>query len=140
MRIPRFALNRARRLIASPRELLRVVEKASRKQAAVGAAPRLTAVLQELKAMLDLLKAWANGAYTGISKANLLLIAGAVVYFLTPTDVLPDFILGAGYVDDAMVITWAISTVREELEKFKRWRAAGDNPDGASPPNGGPSG
>ena len=139
MRVPRFALNRARRLIASPRELLRVVEKASRKQAAVGDSPRLKAVLEQLKAMLDLLRAWANGTYQEISKANLLLIAGAVVYFLIPTDLLPDFIFGAGYVDDAMVITWALSTAREELEKFKRWRAAGDGPDSESAPNSKPS-
>lgn len=112
-----------------------MVEKASRKQAAVGNSARLKAVLEDLKAMLDLLRAWAKGTYQGISKANLLLIVGAVVYFLIPTDLLPDFIVGAGYVDDAMVITWAISTVKEELERFKRWRESGDDPDDAPPPN-----
>ena len=124
MKVPRFALNRARRLIESPQALLRVVAQASRKQAAVGNRPRLKAVLEELKAMLGLLKAWANGTYSGVSKTNLLLIAGAVVYFLMPTDLLPDFIFGAGYVDDAMVITWVITTAKEELDHFKRWRAA----------------
>ena len=136
MKVPRFALNRARRLIESPQALLRVVAQASRKQAAVGSRPRLKAVLEELKAMLGLLKAWANGAYPGVSKTNLLLIAGAVVYFLMPTDLLPDFIFGAGYVDDAMVITWVITTTKEELAKFKRWRTASDDPGNASAPNG----
>ena len=135
MKVPRFALNRARRLIASPRSLLRVVEQASRKQAAVGNRPSLKAVLEELKAMLGLLKAWATGTYQGPSKTNLLLIAGAVVYFLMPTDLLPDFIFGAGYVDDAMVITWVITTTKEELAKFKRWRAASDSPDNVPAPN-----
>ena len=135
MRVPRFALNRARRLIASPQALLRVVAQASRKAAALRNPPRLKAVLEELKAMLDLLKASATGAYPGPSKANLLLIAGAVVYFLVPTDLIPDFIAGAGYVDDAMVITWVISTTKEELAKFKRWRAASDSPDDLPAPN-----
>ena len=135
MKVPRFALNRARRLIASPRKLLRVVEQASRKQAAVGNRPRLKAVLDELKAMLDLLAAWANGAYPGVSKTNLLLIAGAVVYFLVPTDLLPDFIAGVGYVDDATVIAWVLTTARGELEKFKRWRAAAGDPADAPAPD-----
>ena len=135
MRVPRFALNRARRLIASPQALLRVVAQASRKAAALRNPPRLKAVLEELKAMLDLLKASATGAYPGLSKANLLLIAGAVVYFLMPTDLLPDFIFGAGYIDDAMVITWVISTTKEELAKFKHWRAASDSPDSVPAPN-----
>ena len=135
MKVPRFALNRARRLIASPQALLRAVEQATRKAAAVGSRPLLKAVLEELKAMLGLLKAWATGTYPGVSKTNLLLIAGAVVYFLMPTDLLPDFIFGAGYVDDAMVITWVITTAREELDRFKRWRAASDSPDDLSAPN-----
>ena len=135
MKVPRFALNRARRLIASPQALLRAVEQATRKAAALRNPPRLKAVLEELRAMLDLLKASATGAYHGLSKANLLLIAGAVVYFLMPTDLLPDFIFGAGYVDDAMVITWVITTAREELDRFKRWRAASDSPDDLPAPN-----
>ena len=52
-----------------------------------------------------------------------------------PTDLLPDFIFGAGYIDDAMVITWVITTAREELDRFKRWRAASDSPDDLSAPN-----
>ena len=71
------------------------------------------AVLDEFRAMLDLLKALATGAYHGLSKTSLLLIAGAIVYFLTPTDLLPDFIFGTGYIDDAMVITWVITTTKE---------------------------
>ena len=135
MKVPRFALNRARRLIASPQALLRAVEQATRKAAALRNPPRLKAVLDELRAMLDLLQASATGTYPGVSKTNLLLIAGAVVYFLMPTDLLPDFIFGAGYVDDAMVITWVITTAREELDRFKRWRAASDSPDDLSAPN-----
>ena len=135
MKVPRFALNRARRLIASRQALLHAVEQASRKAAALRNPPRLKEVLDELRAMLDLLKASATGAYPGLSKSNLLLIAGAVVYFLTPTDLLPDFIFGAGYIDDAMVITWVISTSREELDRFKRWRDASDSPDNLPAPN-----
>ena len=135
MKVPRFALNRARRLIASPQALLRAVEQATRKAAALRNPPRLKAVLDELRAMLDLLQASATGTYPGVSKTNLLLIAGAVVYFLMPTDLLPDFIFGAGYVDDAMVITWVITTAREELDRFKRWRAASDSPDNLPAPN-----
>ena len=135
MKVPRFALNRARRLIASPQALLRVVAQASRKTAAVGNRPRLTAVLDELRAMLGLLKAWATGTYQGPSKSNLVLMAGAVVYFLMPTDLIPDFIFGAGYIDDATVIAWVVTTAKEELAKFKRWRAASESPDDLPAPN-----
>ena len=122
MKLPRFARVRARRLVESPQELLRVVEQARRKQASAGTARRLKRVLAELKTMLHLVQAWAGGAYSGVSNANLVLIVGAVVYFLMPTDLVPDFIAGLGLVDDAAVIAWVVAAVRDELEKFKAWR------------------
>ena len=71
--------------------------------------------------MLRLIKAWARGAYSGGSKANLVLMVGAVVYFLLPTDVIPDFIAGLGFVDDAAVIAWVVAAVADELEKYRAW-------------------
>ena len=119
MKLPRFVRARARRLVESPRELLRVIEQVSRKQASAGNARLLKPVLADLRTMLDLLKAWARGEYSGVSKANLLLIVGAVVYFLMPADLIPDIIVGLGFADDAAVIAWVVGAVRDELEKFK---------------------
>ena len=114
----RFALTRARRLIESPHELLRVVEEASRKKDDAGSSSRLKAVLEELKVMLALLKACATGTYK-VSKPTLLLITGAVVYFLMPVDAIPDFIPVAGLVDDATVLAFVFNAVQEVLEKFR---------------------
>ena len=122
MKLPRFAQARARRLVESPQELLRVVAEARCKQGAPRTARRLTRVLGELKTMLQLMQAWAGGAYSGVSKVNLVLIVGAVVYFLMPTDLIPDFIAGVGLLDDAAVIAWVVDAVRDELAKFKAWR------------------
>ena len=119
MKLPRFARARARRLVESPPELLRVIERASRKLVSAGKARRLQPVLAELRTMLDLLMAWARGEYSGISKSNLLLIVGAVVYFLMPADFVPDVIIGLGFADDAAVIAVVLNAVRDELEKFK---------------------
>ena len=80
--------------------------------------------------MLDLLRAWARRDYSGVSNANLLLIVGAVVYFLMPADLIPDIIAGLGFADDAAVIAWVVGAVREELATFKAWQAppTGENP------------
>ena len=122
MKLPRFARARARRLVESPRELVHVIEQARRKQASAGSARSLKPVLAELRTILELLRAWARDEYSGVSNANLLLIVGAAVYFLMPVDLVPDFILGLGFADDASVIAWVVSTVRDELAKFKAWQ------------------
>ena len=84
--------------------MLRVIEQAWRKQESVGRARKLELVLAELRTMLELLRAWARGEYSGIAKANLVLIVGAVVYFLMPADLIPDIIAVLGFADDAAVI------------------------------------
>lgn len=123
MKLPRFARARARRLVESPRQLLRIIEQAGRKLAAAGGARSLAPVVDELRTMIELLRAWAGGTYSGIASANLLLIVGAVVYFLVPADLVPDFILGLGFVDDVAVITRVVGAVREELAKFRTSQA-----------------
>ena len=40
-----------------------------------------------------------------------LTIALALVYFIVPTDVIPDYLLGVGYIDDAGIIAAALKTV-----------------------------
>ena len=132
LKLPRFAEVRARRLLKSPQKLQRVVERARRKSAR--AARSLGDAFADLKAMLHLVQAWLSRQYSGVSYASLVLIVGAIVYFLTPTDFVPDFIVWLGLVDDGAVVAWVVRIVRHELAKHKAWeaemRAAGIDDDG----------
>ena len=42
-------------------------------------------------------------------------LMGALAYFIVPSDVIPDFIAGLGYTDDAAVMAAAIGAVRSAL-------------------------
>ena len=52
-------------------------------------------------------------------------LMGALAYFIVPSDVIPDFIVGLGYTDDAAVLAAAIGAVRSSLkpEHFAAARA-----------------
>ena len=41
-----------------------------------------------------------------------------------PIDVIPDFAIGIGYLDDVAVLGWVVSSVRIVLNDFGRWEAA----------------
>jgi uncharacterized membrane protein YkvA (DUF1232 family) len=56
----------------------------------------------------------------GYVRATLL---GAVAYFVLPTDLVPDFLAGLGFTDDATVIAAAIAAVGRHLEPRHRERA-----------------
>ncbi|MDP7319668.1 MAG: DUF1232 domain-containing protein [Bacteriovoracaceae bacterium] len=76
---------------------------------------------EDLKALIRMAKMWVTRRYTSINKQTILYTIVAVVYFVTPTDFVPDFILGLGFVDDLAVLTWVLGMIREDLEKFKQW-------------------
>lgn len=50
-------------------------------------------------------------------------LMGAIAYFITPTDVIPDFIAAMGYTDDAAVLLAAIRAVGSNLKPVHRKRA-----------------
>ncbi len=52
-------------------------------------------------------------------------LMGALAYFIVPIDVIPDFIPGLGFTDDAAILAAAISAVRSALrpEHFDAARA-----------------
>jgi uncharacterized membrane protein YkvA (DUF1232 family) len=46
-----------------------------------------------------------------------------ILYFLLPTDVIPDWILGLGYIDDAALIGWTMNTVKSDIDGFREWES-----------------
>ena len=49
---------------------------------------------------------------------KLTIIVGAIIYVVTPVDLLPDFI-PAGFVDDLSILAWAANNAAIELNRYK---------------------
>jgi uncharacterized membrane protein YkvA (DUF1232 family) len=81
----------------------------------------LSAVWTDLRTMLRLVLRWADASYQRVSWTPLVLIVGALIYFVTPVDVLPDTLGAVGFVDDVTVISTVVQHVRHELQRFRNW-------------------
>ena len=57
-----------------------------------------------------------------IDKHTYLAIAGALAYVIFPIDIIPDFILGTGYIDDVFVVGIVMKRISEEIEQYKRYK------------------
>lgn len=68
-----------------------------------------------------LLKAFVKGKYTSIPWKPMLLITAAILYFINPADLIPDWILAVGFTDDAGILMMVYASVRAELDKFVAW-------------------
>ncbi len=51
------------------------------------------------------------------------ILMGALAYFVIPADVIPDFIAGLGYTDDAAVLIAALKAIRDHLRPEHRDKA-----------------
>jgi uncharacterized membrane protein YkvA (DUF1232 family) len=117
------AQKRARKLLSSPDDLGHLVDRANRQSRWATAGP-LAELATDLKALLRLIAAYARGDYRDVSLPSMILVVGAILYVLTPIDVIPDFIPGIGLLDDAAVVTFVLRRVRDEIEAFLEWEQA----------------
>jgi uncharacterized membrane protein YkvA (DUF1232 family) len=111
----------AQDLMDNPQGLKFKLEKAAEKITKKPSLDAFGVYVDDLKALIRMSKYWVSRKYTEINKQTILYCIVAVVYFVTPTDFVPDFILGLGYVDDLAVLTWVLSVIKDDVEAFKLW-------------------
>lgn len=79
-------------------------------------------VIEKIKVLVEMLGAYINGEYKRIPKKTLILIVAAFIYFVSPVDLIPDFIPGIGYIDDARIIIFVFQSIFEDIQEFERWK------------------
>ena len=84
---------------------------------------QLDTVWTDLISLLRMIRAWARGEYERLPRKTIIVAIAAVIYFLNPFDLVPVFIPGIGYLDDAAVIAFVLSSIRQDVHKFLDWES-----------------
>ncbi len=79
-------------------------------------------ISHDLKIIFSLAHDFIGGRYRNIGKFNILLIIVSLIYLLNPLDIIPDFLIGFGFIDDLTIITYLITKIKGELDKYEKWR------------------
>ncbi|HPD39921.1 MAG TPA: YkvA family protein, partial [Mesotoga infera] len=79
-----------------------------------------------IKLFIEMVKEYFQGNYREIPVKTIILITAALIYFVSPADAIPDFIIGIGFVDDGAVIAYVFSSLSEDIESFKSWKEEKD--------------
>jgi len=82
---------------------------------------KATNVREKFYVLGRLTKAYAMGNYREIPWKTVLIIVAAIIYFVNPIDLLPDFIPVAGLTDDFGILIWVYNSVSNEIDKFLTW-------------------
>ena len=80
-------------------------------------------IWDKLKLLIALARDWSKGNYREISKGNMILILAGIIYFVSPLDIVPDFLVGLGFLDDAAILTFVVNRLDKELEKYRGWKS-----------------
>ena len=104
--------------------LLNLVRDASRKL--INNEPSLKRVREDLRVLMRLARSWARREYRALPWKSILYAVAALVYFVNPVDLIPDALVGIGFVDDMAVVAAVVRAIRDDLEQFMAWE--GDTP------------
>lgn len=114
-------INISKDLMENPQGLKFKLEKASEKVSTQSVRDSLGKNIEDLKTLIRMAKAWSSRRYRKVSTQTIVYTIAAIIYFVTPTDFMPDFLLGLGFLDDIAVIRWVIGQIKDDLEGFKAW-------------------
>jgi uncharacterized membrane protein YkvA (DUF1232 family) len=83
---------------------------------------RMRMSANQLELVIELIDDFRSGAYRNVSWSAIAIMTGALLYSVSPADVLPDALMGLGHLDDAIVLSIAMRLVRGELRKYTEFK------------------
>jgi uncharacterized membrane protein YkvA (DUF1232 family) len=117
-----LALNKASRLLGKPGRVLILISQLTQKLKNVSwKNVNTTDVKEKFFTLGRMIKAYSLGHYRDIPWKTLLLIGAAVIYFVNPLDLIPDWIPGLGLTDDLGILMMVYKSVQTEVDKFLAW-------------------
>ena len=82
---------------------------------------KLGEMLETIPLFISCLKSYIKREYTEIPVGSMVAIVSALIYWLSPIDIIPDTIPGIGHIDDAAVVLACLQMVRSDLDDYKKW-------------------
>ena len=78
-------------------------------------------IVRHVGVFIQMLRDYSRGYYPQLPWKSLTAIIGALLYFLNPFDIIPDFIPGIGLLDDLTLLTWVYRSVEGDVENYLAW-------------------
>jgi len=82
----------------------------------------LTRLFQDLRLLIPLIKDYWQGTYREVSVKSIVIFVVALAYIISPIDLIPDYIIGLGQIDDAVILGLSLYFLEKDLSKYKEWK------------------
>jgi len=78
-------------------------------------------LLEKITTVSRMVKAYFSGEYRIVPWSSILKIIAVLIYFISPIDVIPDFLPIIGLTDDLALTVWLFTSLKEDFENFEAW-------------------
>lgn len=107
-------------IASQPKKLTSLVDQVGQKIGRLARDPRIQKLTMPLAVFTRMVKAHYAGKHR-MATSTLVFIVLGLVYFVSPIDVIPDFLGVFGFADDASVLLAIFTRLKDEVEEFLEW-------------------
>ena len=86
--------------------------------------PKVGKRASDIPVMISLVRAYVKKQYTEVPVTTVLLAVAALIYVVNPFDLIPDYLIGPGQLDDAAALAAILQAIHMDLNKYKKWQKA----------------
>ncbi len=110
---------KAEQLLQSKDKIEEFLQKLERK---IKTIPGVGGALANIPIMASLVKSYIKKEYTEIPLGTIIAVLSALIYYLSPFDLVIDSIPVLGSLDDIAVILACLKLVESDLKDYEKWR------------------
>ena len=110
---------KAEEILNNDAEMERLLQRLEKKLKLI---PFVGERLSDIAVMVSLLRNYIRKEYTDIPAGSIIAVISALIYFVSPIDIIPDSIPALGFIDDMAVINVCWKLTENDLKEYIKWR------------------
>lgn len=83
--------------------------------------PGLGEYAADIPLVIGMIRSYFKGNYREVPVGSIIGLIAAIIYFISPVDIIPDVIPVVGQLDDIAVLTWALKQVHDDIRRYEQW-------------------
>lgn len=115
------ATGKAGRYVKNSATLFELAKDVMGKMNKVGFKGNLAEVAGSIQVLIRMVRAYASGEYKGLPWKSMVSVVAVLIYFVSPIDLVPDFLPVIGIADDVALIVWLVKSLGSDIAKFSQW-------------------
>ena len=109
----------AKRKLEKPDQVEKVLQELEKKLDKI---PGIGDWLADVPAVISLIRSYIRKEYKDVPVASIIAALAAVIYVVSPVDLIPDVIPAIGVLDDAVVFVACWKLIHNDIDKYQEWR------------------